>query len=110
MIDGTKGLGGKITKCTCSTECFIMSGDKGKCICGCKTCSTEIIEFTSNIPGEGRGTELETLDDKLCEECGNSGWKVKVIKKGLGVAEPCPHCGTYCTCKSVFCTPPIEKE
>lgn len=22
----------------------------------------------------------------------------------------CPHCGYYCTCKTVFCTPPIEKQ
>jgi len=24
--------------------------------------------------------------------------------------ELCPHCGYYCTGKTVFCTPPIERE
>ena len=31
----------------------------------------------------------------------------KIDEKDEALQESCPHCGTYCTGKTAFCTPPI---
>ena len=64
------------------------------------------------MPGPGK-TQCEVCCHGPVEKCTHKECYVQELCERIKrLFEPanCPHCGTYCTGKTVFCTPPIERK